>query len=288
MITIENEKLKASIHPLGGELQSLYHKQNNLEYMWNGDPVFWPRVSPVLFPIVGGLKEDSFIYQGKTYTLPKHGFARDTEFAGEKTADHKATFTLKSSAETKSSYPFDFILQLHYELDKETIRITYQVSNPAEETMYFSIGAHPAFAVPITENTQYEDYYLEFKQAETLKQWPLDGNFLELEPVRFLQNEKQIPLKKELFYKDAIVIKKPASESIALLSSKTHHGINFHFEGFPYLGIWAAKDAPFVCIEPWCGIPDSVDHNQQIEQKEGIVALDSRRQWERTWAVECL
>lgn len=288
MITIENESLRALIHPLGAELRSLYHKKHSLEYLWNGNPEYWPRVSPVLFPIVGGLKEDSYIYQGKTYMLPKHGFARDTQFIGKKTGDHKATFTLSSNSETRASYPFDFIFQLHYELTGETIRVTYQVTNPARETMYFSVGAHPAFAVPLVENTKYEDYYLQFSQPETLRQWPVDGNLLELETVPFLENEGQIPLKQELFYNDAIIFKNPASESISLLSSKTPHGINFHFEGFPFMGIWAAKDASFVCIEPWCGIPDLVNHNQQINQKEGIIALGGQEQWQRSWAVDCL
>ena len=244
MIIIENGSLRACIHPLGAELQSLIRKEYNQEYIWNGDPTFWPRYSPVLFPIVGGLKNDTFIYNGETFTLPKQGFARDTEFESEKTDDHKATFTLKSSAVTKSSYPFDFILRLHYELDGDTIRITYQVNNPAEETMYFSIGAHPAFAVPLVEKTEYEDYYLEFKQPETLEQWPLDGNLLETETIPFLKNEKRIHLKKDLFYKDAIVFKNPVSETLSLLSAKTPRGINFHFKGLPYVGIWAAKGAP--------------------------------------------
>ena len=287
MITIENESLKASISIKGAELQSLFHKRHQLDYIWKGDPAFWAKHSPVLFPIVGALKNDAFLYQGKKYELSRHGFARDMNFEAEKISDNKAAFTLNSDDETKSKYPFDFSLKIHYELEDASIRVSYQVINPAKEVLHFSIGAHPAFAVPLTEDTVYEDYYLEFDKSETLPRWSLKDNLID-QPEAFLKDEKRIRLQKDLFYDDAIVFKNPKSEMISLISEKTLRGLKFRFEGFPFLGIWAAKDAPFVCIEPWCGIADSVGHNQEIEKKEGIIALEGEAEWVKSWMVECL
>lgn len=286
MIVLENQNIKASINPTGAELQSLYHKPLNLEYIWNGDEKFWPRHSPVLFPIVGGLIDDTFLYQGKKYTLAKHGFARDTKFEVEKTSEHSASFILKSSEETLKSYPFDFLLRLSYKLEQNTITVSYEVENPSNKTIYFSIGAHPAFNIPLTANTVYEDYYLEFEKQETADRSTLNGNLLK-GSVPYLQNQNRIDLKPSLFYQDAIIFKDLKSTTISIKNNKNSHGMSYNFKGFPYMGIWAANDAPFVCIEPWCGIPDLENHNQNIEEKEGIIALTQGEKWANSWSLDC-
>ena len=286
MIILENEKLKASLHPLGAELQSLYHKDFGLEYIWNGKPDVWPRHSPVLFPIVGGLKEDSFYYKGEKYTLAKHGFARDTEFEVESASDAKASFTLKSTKETLKSFPFDFLLRITYALEADRTIVTYEVENTSAESMYFSIGTHPAFNVPLIEGTAYSDYFLEFEKEENSVRHTLNGNILN-GTVPYLQNQNKLRLEESLFYDDAVIFKDLKSNSISIKTDKSPHGIGFNFEGFPYMGIWAAKDAPFVCIEPWCGLPDSKNHNQQIEDKEGIISLDASTNWSNSWSLHC-
>ena len=150
--------------------------------------------------------------------------------------------------------------------------------------MYFSIGGHPAFNVPLVEGTEYTDYYLEFNKDEILPRWPISSEgLIEKIPEPFLQSGNILSLNKELFYKDALVFKNPASSMIFLLSNKTNHGLHFNFSGFPYLGIWAAKNADFVCIEPWCGIADSVHSDQQIINKEGINKLSAGEIFERKW-----
>jgi len=285
-ITLENNLIKAQINPQGAELQSLYHKSLNVEYLWDADPKYWPKHSPVLFPIVGALKENTYTYQGKSYKLPRHGFAREVRFEVEENKGDHATFTLKSLPETKTNYPFDFTLKLHYTLQDSTLELKYEVINESEEALYFSIGAHPAFKVPLGESTEYEDYYLKFEEAEAAPKWEICAGGLIGEPKEFLKGEDKIPLTKELFYKDAIVLKNLKSKRISLLSEKTQRGFHFDFEGFPFLGIWAAKDAPFVCIEPWCGIADSVNHNQKLEEKEGIIGLKGKSNWTRAWKVE--
>lgn len=286
IVTLENDSLKASISPLGAELQSLFSKKFNLEYLWNGDEKYWPRHSPVLFPIVGGLKDDTFIYKGAKYSLIKHGFTRDTMFEVEKQTESSATFVLRSNDEMLKHYPFYFKLRLHYILEGDSIKLTYEVKNPSVTPMFFSLGAHPAFNVPLIPGTAYHDYYLQFQHKETSLQWKVDGNLLS-NPVPYLTNQDKLVLRHNLFYDDAVIFKDLKSHYISILSEKTEHGIRYHFEGFPYMGIWAAKDAPFVCIEPWCGLPDSVNHNQDITKKEGIIELPPLEKWSKSWKVEC-
>lgn len=286
MITLENEFLKASLHTHGAELHSLVHKEFDLEYLWNGDKTFWPRHSPVLFPIVGGLIDNTFNYKGESYSLIKHGFARDMEFETETSSPDFASFILKSNAETLVSYPFEFLLRISYRLKGTSITVGYEVENPGSETMYFSIGAHPAFNVPLVEGSGYEDYYLEFEKPENSVRHIVSGNaIVKTEP--YFNNESTLPLKADLFYSDALIFKDLKSTRISLKSSKTDHGFDYNFDGFPYMGIWAAKDAPFVCIEPWCGITDSEGHNQNIEEKEGMIVLSEGNSWSKEYSWNC-
>ena len=289
MFFLENQQLKISIHPKGAELQGLWSKQHQLEYMWGGDPAFWGKHSPLLFPIVGTLKDNPYYYQGKAYSLPRHGFAREREFEVESHAADAITFLLRSDDATRASYPFDFELRVIYRLLQEGLSTTYQVTNPAKETLYFSVGGHPAFKVPLVPGTAYQDYYLAFDRKETAPRWPISSDGLIVsQPQALLQDTDSLPLTKDLFAKDALVFKHLASSGVTLRSAKTERGLRMDFPGFPFLGIWAAPKADFVCIEPWCGIADSVDSDQQYVDKEGINRLESGGVFERTWTLTLL
>lgn len=286
-VTIHNEFISVRIKEKGAELESLFHNELGLEYIWNANPAFWGKSSPVLFPIVGQLLEDKYRYQNKTYSLPRHGFARDQIFELEIHTDTHAVFLLKSNESTRSMYPFDFELRINYRLDKNRLTVGYSVKNTGVGEMYFSIGAHPAFAVPLVKGTEYEDYYLSFSKAETSPRWTISkgGQIGDAEP--FLDSTSTLQLKKELFSRDALVFKGLESDQISIKSDKHLHGIDFGFSGFPYFGIWAAPGADFVCLEPWCGIADSVKHNQELKLKEGIEKLLPAGSWERQWSVTC-
>lgn len=287
MILLENENLIAKINEKGAELESLVKKQTGLEYMWSGDPAYWPKYSPVLFPVVGGLKDNTYYYNGKAYQLPRHGFGRDKTYVAEQISNTEAVFKLTQDEQTLSVYPFAFIFKVRYQLNGNAISVTFEVENPAQTQLLFSAGGHPAFAVPLAADTAYDDYFLQFNRAEIIQRNKLinglTGNNYEVLPME----GGILPLHKSLFYEDAIVIKGMQSNVITLACTKHQHGIHFTFNDFPFFGIWAAKDASFVCLEPWCGITDGVDHDQQLQHKEGIITLEAGEQWKRTWSAEC-
>ncbi|MFC1222779.1 aldose 1-epimerase family protein [Pedobacter sp. BG31] len=287
MITLENDYIKVSLAAKGAELQGLFSKETKLEYLWNANPKYWAKHSPVLFPIVGSLKNNSFIYQGKHYELPRHGFARDNVFNFEKISESEGIFTLTQNADTLRTYPFYFELKLKYQLIDRKLKLTYEVKNTGTSELLFSIGAHPAFAVPNTPDTVYEDYYLSFNADEQLTYWKLEDGLVTNETKNIALNAHKLKLTHELFYNDALVFKNLQSNSISLLNTKNDNGLHFNFEEFPFFGIWAAPDAPFVCLEPWCGVADGVNHNQELSGKEGIIKLGAGKTWSRFWEVAC-
>lgn len=286
LITLENSFLQVTVDDKGAELKSLVSKSTGIDYMWSGDPAYWGKTSPILFPIVGTLRDNSYIYKGKTYLLPRHGFARDMYFEVKQEESETAAFCLESSDASRENYPFDFELEVKYTLVKDQLVVTYQVVNKAKKDMLFSLGAHPAFRVPMVENTSYEDHYLSFNQPENAMRWPIvEGGLISQATVKFFEEDLKLKLTRELFYEDALVFKNLKSNTISIQSDRHAHGLDFQFEGFPFFGIWAAPNADFVCLEPWCGIADSVSHNSKLEKKEGIQSLPSRQAWSRSWRV---
>jgi galactose mutarotase-like enzyme len=287
MFTLENEVLKVEVASKGAELQSIFNKVLNIEYLWNADPAFWAKHSPVLFPIIGNLKNNTYFYQGKSYQLPRHGFARDMEFEVEKQNAKEILLLLRNNAETKRNYPFDFEFRIRYQVSGDELSTEYLVTNTGKDMLLFSVGGHPAFRLPLTNNTQFSDYYLRFEEQENLDRWPISKDGLILpQPIPVLKDSNRLNLNKSLFYQDALVFKYPASSAISLVSSKTTHGIQFEMGEFPFLGIWSAKDADFICIEPWCGIADAVSSNQQLEQKEGIEKSAPGKVFGRQWRIK--
>jgi len=286
MILLENEYIEVTFDIKGAELKSIKSKTTGLDYLWKGDPEFWGKFSPVLFPVIGALKDNSYIVDDKLYELPRHGFARDHDFEVEQINDAEVLFTLSASAETLEVYPFEFLLGLRYRISGSSVSCTYEVSNPAQKDLLFSVGGHPAFAAPLSNDTSYEDCYLEFAVDEALTYNKIDNNLISDETDTLHLDKGKLQLKHELFYNDALVFKQMRSRAISIKNTKNENGLHFRFDDFPFFGIWAAKDADFVCLEPWCGIADGVHHDQQLSDKEGIVSLSPGSDWKRTWEVE--
>jgi len=286
MFTIENEWLKVDILSKGAELTGIFNKKFQLEYMWNADPAYWAKKSPVLFPVIGALKDDTYFFENKSYKLSRHGFARDMDFSVFKQDKESISFNIESSTETKQKFPFDFRFEINYSLQENSLKVEYVIKNTGKGKMYFSVGGHPAFKLPLAEGLSYSDYYLEFNRSEIAGRWPISKQgLIEKEPTPLLEDNNHLPLTKKLFEKDALVFKHLRSTSVSLKSSKSERGLSFDFTGFPFLGLWAAPNADFVCIEPWCGIADSIDSNQELTQKEGIYETDTGEVWSRSWLL---
>jgi galactose mutarotase-like enzyme len=285
MILLENESIVVTIASKGAELRSIKSRTNGLEYLWSGDASFWGKFSPVLFPVIGALKDNKYIFNDREYELPRHGFARDHEFEVQQISDDEVLFTLRATPDTLAVYPFEFILRLRYKILGASLSCTYEVNNPGQNDLLFSVGGHPAFAAPLTADTVYEDYYLDFTRDESLTYFKISDNLISDQTETLALNKGRLPLQHQLFYDDALVFKHLNSDTISLRNTKNLYGLHFRFHGFPYFGIWAAKDADFICLEPWCGIADGVHHNQQLKDKEGIISLSPGLDWERSWEV---
>ncbi|MFD1605730.1 aldose 1-epimerase family protein [Flavobacterium artemisiae] len=280
--TISNSRLTASIKHAGAELFSIKDNQNK-EYIWEGNPDFWGKHSPVLFPIVGTLKNNTYTINGKEYQLPRHGFARDMEFELTEKTENKAIFSLQSSDETLKKYPFAFELQLIYTLNENALEIAYNVINKSDEKMPFSIGAHPAIALP--EN--FENYAFEFEKEEILKYYLLENDLISNQTKILETKNNLVPLNYELFKNDALIFKALESNSLTILESSKPY-IKVDFEDFPSLGIWTKENAPFVCIEPWLGYSDTLENSGDLYKKEGILILDENKTFTSKFSITIL
>jgi len=274
MAILENESLKVSIRNKGAELISVFDKSTHTEHLWQGDPKFWGWHAPNLFPVVGGCLKNQIQVNGKAYLMERHGFARQSEFTLVEASPSQAVFSLQSNPHTLTTYPYHFEFQVIYALSGRKLKVTYRVRNKGQETMYFSVGAHPAFNVPFSPGENYSDYYLEFEQEEKLERHLLasSGLFNGKTEVVPLQGNK-LSLSQELFNKDALVFKNISSRIITLRSKNHNQSIKVAFQDFPYLGIWAKPGASFVCIEPWLGCADTEGKAVDISQKEAIQNL---------------
>lgn len=284
--TLENDYLKIAVKHHGAELSSLIKKSTGLEYLWQADPNYWGRHAPILFPIVGRLQDDEFLVGSKKYTMKQHGLARNMDFAFIKRDKASMTFELRSSAITIENYPFFFQLRIQYILDKSTLQIRYEVFNPSESTIYFSIGGHPAFKCPLREGEKRADYQLVFEKKELATTQRLNKGIRNGRTELILDNIATLPITDTLFDEDALVFTNLVSESVSLQKGQERI-LTFNFKGFPYLGIWSKnRMSPFVCIEPWYGVADHQDHNQQFTQKEGVIKLDGRTTFKSVYAIE--
>ena len=283
LTTITKSGFSATIDAKGAELVSFKNTTTHREYIWEGNPDFWGKHSPVLFPIVGTLKNGSYRYDGQTYELPRHGFARDREFKLIEKAPDKAVFSLQSDIQSLKKYPFEFELQLSYTLTDNLLVVGYKVINKEAFAMPFSIGAHPAFALP----QSFGSYALQFDRQETLTSYELENDLLSNKTNRIATNNGILPLAYSLFEKDALIFKKLASKAITILENQQPL-LRFRFGDFPNFGIWTKPGAPFLCLEPWVGYSDPVDADGELAQKEAIRLLDAKSSCSFEFSMEIL
>lgn len=282
VITLSNSQISVAIKTLGAELCSIKNKLNR-EFMWEGNPNFWGKHSPVLFPIVGTLKNNTFYHNDTKYTLTRHGFARDMEFELIEKTEDSATFSIQSNSATLPNYPFEFELQIQYTLINTTVEIDYKVVNKDNSEIPFSIGAHPAFALP----SSFEDYNLDFEKVEPLEYTLLENDLVSQQTEKIHTDTNRVPLTYELFKRDALIFKKLQSNSITIIE-KEKPILKVHFQDFPSLGIWTKVGAPFICLEPWFGYSDTTESNGNLFEKEGVIVLEANAKFQAKFSIEIL
>lgn len=270
---LENDIMRVVVNNHGAELQSFYNKALGLEYLWQGDPAFWARRSPVLFPNVGRLKNDTYTFEGQSYHLTQHGFARDSVFELIERSDTTLVFKLTSHAQTKMVYPFDFELICTYVLIDSTLRVAYDVVNTGDQDMYYSIGAHPAFNTTLNGD-KFEDFTVALYGLGEFKRYMLDVPFVNDQVVETVINP-HLDLEREWFAMDAVIYETDRQQVSVDVYNTHNHGVRVTFNDAPFVGIWSPypKEAPFVCVEPWQGISDTTTHNGDWVTKKGINVL---------------
>ncbi|MGJ6521578.1 aldose 1-epimerase family protein [Listeria monocytogenes] len=276
MIKLENEVLLVEMKTAGAELTRIFHKDTGLEYLWNADSKFWGRHSPVLFPTVGRLVEDTYLVDGKPYHLGQHGFARDRDFQVIEQTEKSVRFELDADEDSLAVYPYKFKLSIIYTIEKNTVAVSYEVENTDNKRIYFSIGAHPAFNLPLTDGTTFEDYYLDFGTEESLETLCLEGPYRSGEIKKVVDKPAQyLPLSYDLFKNDALIFEALKQKEMTIKSDKTPHFVKVSFPEFPFVGVWTAKPGtPFLCIEPWYGIADGAGESVELRDKAGIEHLE--------------
>lgn len=288
MLTIENEFLKISVQKKGAELCSLVDQSTQQEFMWNGDPTIWGSFAPILFPIIGCLKDNEFLIEDKSYSVPKHGFIRNnTALESKILNENTIEFRYKYDENTLKNYPYLFEFVLQYILIEKTVYLKHTIINHDEEKpLYFSLGGHPGLKCPFFEGEKYEDYYIEFEQVENDKTWKVTSDgLIDVTAVPCLENTKRLNLHPLIFQNDALIFKNLNSRKATLKSDAHAFGVEVSFADFNYLGIWAKPNASFVCIEPWLGISDSVNTTKDFTQKEGIQCLKAGDRQKLTYSI---
>jgi len=274
MAILENDFLKVDISTKGAQLTSVYDKAGQRELLWQADPQIWGYHAPNLFPIVGGLINDELLVEGKTYSMSRHGFARTSEFILLENDENHALYSLPNCEKTLQKYPYKFDFQVLYTLIDNALRVTYKLINHDKKTIYFSVGAHPAFNIPFNAGENYEDYYVEFEIEEKLTTHLLspEGFYTgETKPVP--TKGKKLYLTRDLFKNDALVFKDLRSREVCIRSDKNDQSISVEFPHFHYLGLWSKPGADFLCVEPWLGCADTEGKHMDITEKEEIQKL---------------
>ena len=269
---IQNEYLTAVIKDQGAELCELID-QDNVQYIWTADKTYWGRHTPILFPLVGKVTQNTYTVNDQIYTLGQHGFARDCTFQVTHQTDTAITFALHSDENTKKLFPFEFTLKVTYTLEGETLAISYEVINEDQVEMAFKIGAHPGFRCPLFEDETMEDYTITFEKEES-------ATFMSLTPEGYFIREKSkrlttpLLMTPSLFDQDALVFADFTSKYVTISSTKHNKSIQVGFENFPFLGIWSpSTPSPFVCIEPWYGHADYEDETTEFMDKSDLNRL---------------
>ena len=282
MVTIKNDYLTASFHEVGAELKSLVF--NDREYIWPGDPDIWKFSAPIMFPVCGGLVDNEYLLNGNKYSMPKHGFARTSTFVVEQVTDDRVTFLLTANEETRKCYPFEFEFRVTYQLAEKSLKVCYDVKNLSDDTMYFSFGGHEGYYCP----EGIEEYDVILPEPENWDSTLLEGAYLTDKVWRVLENSDTLPLKYEYFKVDTLIFLNMKAKRVVLRNRNTGRALQLSFAGNDYFQIWTKQGAPYICLEPWCGVADRVDTDKNLKTKLGIMQLPAAERLSREHTIEIL
>jgi len=287
--TLQNHKLTVIIDSLGGEIKRIT-SSNRTEYLWDADPRFWDGQSPNLFPFVARLTGGRYTYEGREYHMGIHGFLMSQQMNCEESSPTRLILFLRENAQTLVQYPFAFDFAIIYELTDDTLSICYRVKNTDRKPIYFGLGGHPGFHVPLGKSFCFEDYYLEFDSVEDVQAVVMTKDcFATGERVSFpLQDGKVLGLRHDLFDNDAIILTK-MSPAVTLRSDKSTRQIRVEYPQMPFLGLWhmPRTQAPYLCIEPWLSLPSTADTITAIEDKDDLVRLLPGETYRNSWSITC-
>ncbi len=287
LYTLKNESLQVTVSEIGAELQSI-QTSDGREYLWQGDPTYWKDRALNIFPYVAIPTDGIYTYKGRSYPMPEHGFAPISHFCMTRQTEDTLEFELTDSEETREQYPFRFAFVVAYRLCGKRLAVSYRVENRGEEMMYFGLGGHPGFRLPLTEDTSFEDYYFEFSEDCRPYRVGFTESFFvngrdELFP---LENGRNLPLRHELFDHDAVILRHMA-KTVTLKSDKTPLSVTVEYPQMNYLGFWHTNcsEAPFVCIEPWASLPSRDGIVEDLACQSDLVALPSKETYTNTWSI---
>lgn len=285
---IQNECLKVAVNDLGAELNSI-QTSDGTEYLWQADTSVWDGQAPNLFPYIARLTNETYTYKGKMYHLPIHGFINQVKLEGKMEGKEKVTFCYRSNEETLKCYPFAFVYTLTYELKGNVLKIENKVENQDEKRMFFGIGGHPGFCVPLEEGLAFEDYYLEFESDSNPSRVIFTPDcFLTGKEETYPLNEKRkILLRHDLFCDDAIVLKN-AAHGVSIRSDKGKKSVKVNYPDANIIGFWhmPKMEANYVCIEPWSSLPSRKSIIEDISQQSDLIALDAGKTYTFHWEIE--
>jgi len=286
LVTLENGRFRAAVSGLGGELRSLFDKERGREILWQADPAWWKGSAPVLFPIVGGLREGRYLHAGREYRLGQHGFARTSEFELVSAGRDSAEFRLVSGEGTRAVYPFDFELRLSYALGATGMKHRATVRNTGSGALLFSLGFHPAFNLPLGRG-RLENHHVLFESPEEPLRWFFkDGLMVSGKTASVFESSRVIALSRGLFEHGPVILRAPRSKSFALVDGSTGESLVLRTGQVPNLALWSKPGAPFVCLEPWFGLPDPDDSGGELASKPGILRLEPGRVFEAGYEVD--
>lgn len=262
LYTIENDFIRVDVESFGAEIRAITEKATGRACMWNAGPEFWKRTSPVLFPIVGSLKNGEFRCKGQSYKMSQHGFARDSEFNCVEQSKDKLVFELRDSEESLQKYPYHFALKITYVIDGNSVKVIWEVTNTGEEAMSFAIGGHPAFMTKPGSFIKFDS------EGPITSEVLMTGGVLSERTKTHTLTDGYLPITDELFAEDALIIEGNQAHRISLCDENKSEYLTVEFDA-PLFGLWSpAADAPFVCIEPWYGRCDRNDFAGELFDRE--------------------